>query len=474
MNRMKENIIMNAAKHMRDELVVGGVRQQQQEEDCIQVATDFFLSKMNVNVGEDEILEAERGRSVKTRIINGKSVEIPPVLFLKVSPHFARIATKYSWRLAGKKDPDGYGYYVHYNTPEGPRVIHTKYSPGVQNINEENLHLPPDKQRTYRFSFMKFFMDGKLVTPRVKPPCPKELLNRSTTLKAKMDSITFVQSEDCKEMGSVFRGFAAPLYSLDLVQPAYIKVRKQLKPTADSIFVAYRMVSPKGKIMQNSSDDGEFFGDLTIRDLLRDLRIVNVIVFVSRDYQGRHIGDARFRLVREAAKKALDQMQCDSEPKQQRPPCDRRVEGPPEPQHSLQPQEEPQSSVQLRQKYSGNYDSSAGGFHSDRYRNRQDSSQSSRGNYNNGYRPPRSSKWGNYRRGYDQRSNSHRYDETEVKQRHFASSRDDYRRDDYDDYNGSRRRNENTDWYNPRGQYNSPRRGGYNERYRAWEEHDID
>ena len=103
MNRMKENIILNASKHMRNELIVGGIREEPRE-DCIELARRFFYKKMHLDTTDDEIMEAHWGKSSKRRVFDGKSVDIPPVLFLKVSPHFGMLAIKYAWRLKNQQE----------------------------------------------------------------------------------------------------------------------------------------------------------------------------------------------------------------------------------------------------------------------------------------------------------------------------------------------------------------------------------
>ena len=45
MQRMKDNVLQNTAKHMRDELIIGGI-QQEPEENAFGVVKTFFRERM--------------------------------------------------------------------------------------------------------------------------------------------------------------------------------------------------------------------------------------------------------------------------------------------------------------------------------------------------------------------------------------------------------------------------------------------
>ena len=123
MIRLHDNVIQNAAKHMKDELIIGGIRQSQGE-NPIGAVKRFFRSKMGLNAGDSDVLEAERGKASTPKVINGRTVTIPPVMFVRLSLPFSRLVTKNTWKLARKKDDiDGYGYYIHVSSPEALRAV---------------------------------------------------------------------------------------------------------------------------------------------------------------------------------------------------------------------------------------------------------------------------------------------------------------------------------------------------------------
>ena len=70
---MRNNVIENAAKHMRDELIIGGIREYQ-DENTVESVKHFFRTKMKIFAHQDDILDAERGKSSPSRLINGRRV----------------------------------------------------------------------------------------------------------------------------------------------------------------------------------------------------------------------------------------------------------------------------------------------------------------------------------------------------------------------------------------------------------------
>ena len=66
-----------------------------------------------------------------------------------------------------------------------------------------------------------------------------------------------------------------------------------------------------------------FSVDLQIRDVLKEKHAVNIVVFVTREYKGIHIGKVRFWLVCEAVEEVLTRIDCQIQPLPQRPPRSR-------------------------------------------------------------------------------------------------------------------------------------------------------
>ena len=55
--------------------------------------------------------------------------------------------------------------------------------------------------------------------------------------------------------------------------------------------------------------DGEHYGDQEILCLLKMANVVNLAVFVAHEYGGVQLGNARFKIIKEVATKAIQQLE---------------------------------------------------------------------------------------------------------------------------------------------------------------------
>ena len=166
---------------------------------------------------------------------------------------------------------------------------------------------------------MHFFIDKQSIDSAYLPPSPQDIINISMEMQQKVDAVQFAVSDPCSEQGSTFTAYGAKIQSSDMVTPAYIKMRRYVAPDADNIFMAYRTLHLNGKIQQGLADDGEFYGDLQIRDILKDKKLINIVVFVARRYKGVHIGKVRFQLIEQVVLDVLPKLNADTQPAAQRP-----------------------------------------------------------------------------------------------------------------------------------------------------------
>ena len=82
----------------------------------------------------------------------------------------------------------------------------------------------------------------------------------------------------------------------------------QLKKFADHVMVVYRL-KEGDNIREGCSSDKEHFGDLEILKILKTANLLDIAVFVAREYGGVHLGNAHFKIIHEVATKAIQEMQ---------------------------------------------------------------------------------------------------------------------------------------------------------------------
>ena len=124
---MKKQIITNTAKHLVNEIVIGGIRMDDSD-DRVEVSKKFLMNKMNIMFAADDLIEVSRSTNVTEKKINNRMVTIPPVMFIKVTDKLRKLILGNCWRLANLKDDiDGFGYYVKQSMPEPYRAVRAKY-----------------------------------------------------------------------------------------------------------------------------------------------------------------------------------------------------------------------------------------------------------------------------------------------------------------------------------------------------------
>ena len=100
-------------------------------------------------------------------------------------------------------------------------------------------------------------------------------------------------------MGSQFYVYALRARTLSTVDMAYICLQAK-HPLAWHIMIAYNVTGEKG-----SCDDGEYFGDLTIKKVLDDSGLTDVALFVVRIAGDQQIGGQRFEVIRTLAEELV-------------------------------------------------------------------------------------------------------------------------------------------------------------------------
>ncbi|KAI9345093.1 ribosomal protein S5 domain 2-type protein [Pilaira anomala] len=86
---------------------------------------------------------------------------------------------------------------------------------------------------------------------------------------------------------------------------AHLLQNKKIAKAAHNI-LAYRIVMPDEKILQDNDDDGETAAGGRLSHLMQILEVENVVVVVSRWFGGIHLGPDRFKNINNVARNALE------------------------------------------------------------------------------------------------------------------------------------------------------------------------
>ena len=123
---------------------------------------------------------------------------------------------------------------------------------------------------------------------------------------AKVSEIHVSHGEVQRKGGCKFTGYSAEVRNLSDVQAAYIKVCR-LNPSALHISCAFRIPGTDTAHLQSYEDDGEHGCGRTIFSILLEADIYYRAIYVVRYYGNKHLGAARFNMIKSAVKSSIAQ-----------------------------------------------------------------------------------------------------------------------------------------------------------------------
>ena len=229
---MQRQIHINQAKISSNDLIIGGIRVEEVEEEEVEdvkaATVKFLQNKMGLKVNPQELLEVSRGKFTTERVIRKKKVIIPPVMFVHTTESVRKLILRNTWKLKKLKDDiDFYGFYVKQSIPEEWHALHAKHQAEFDEVKERNLALADgeEKEQCY-FSQDKFYKHGEVIQERIKPPTPWELINMSATIRQKVNDIPIICKQLVSEKYSTFRSYAVNVTTEEEVWLAYMQIKK--------------------------------------------------------------------------------------------------------------------------------------------------------------------------------------------------------------------------------------------------------
>ncbi|CAO3690121.1 unnamed protein product [Rhizopus microsporus] len=115
-------------------------------------------------------------------------------------------------------------------------------------------------------------------------------------------------SEPLVDRKSVFVAHVAKvdnIHQVKLVISCLLENKKIAKATHN--ILAYRIIMPDGKVLQDNDDDGETAAGGRLLHLMQILQVENAVVIVTRWYGGVPLGPDRFKDINNIARTALEQ-----------------------------------------------------------------------------------------------------------------------------------------------------------------------
>ena len=288
---VQKQVHFNTSKHHQNDIVVGGIYEYNRQDPC-KASIKFFREKMKLTVAEHDIIQAYRTGEPRRYMKNGREIQCPCQMIVHCSPHLRTQVLQNKKVLGGQVDPKGnFTYFVAQYLPEAFKAAQEKYKPDIQEAIKENTKKPPAARVNVKVVGTELSINDSIVQDEISPPDIHQVVHVLTTEDEKISSFDFFESPTHCERSSKFKGFAVWLTKLPSIELAYVKARQQV-PNADHIMVAYNIPGHSG-----SCDDGESFGDLQITKMLKQKKIENVAIYITRVKGDENIGPKRFQII---------------------------------------------------------------------------------------------------------------------------------------------------------------------------------
>ena len=328
---LDHKMLMNAAKLMKNNIIVGGVRTSPNHPPK-EAFMAFLHNLMHINPQDHDVWEVEVLGEGYTKWVQDKEIQFPPPLRARCSEFLASSIMNNASKLIGKRNQEGIKYYVKRSKPVQHRAVREKNSHLVKQYREENDKAEKDEDKTeYYFSGTRFFVNKKVVEEPITPPTPKDMLNLSDTVLQAMETVQFTSSTQKELQLSKLQAFATKVHSTDDIDLAYMQMHN-IHRFADYILLGYRF-HDEGTIKQGCTSNRQHNGEHEILKSMQKYRAINTAVFLIWEYGGIPLGGTRFKNIRSLTTQALRELQPvtldppATPPKEQREPRGRGAGG---------------------------------------------------------------------------------------------------------------------------------------------------
>ena len=292
---LKEKVTALSALHMKDNIIINGLCNDENAEDPVESVQVFLEEVMCLEVAQQHIFTARRMGSG----VPGKP-DIPRPMLVHVHPTLRELIFSNLQNLKGKLNDRQKPYCISKQLPEQwieeKRQLNSSFQKAKKiNENKKDGEQKDEIQIKGRTLYINKVPQKKTF---LLAPKPADLfVDRNE--QDKLDKIKFTVSVDVEDSGSTFKSYATKLQSITEVKRAYIRV-KQIHPSATHIVAAYNMKGGNG-----FQDDREYGEGHRLLDIISRNTYQNTAVFIVRYHEGPNLGPRRHQLYERVTTEAL-------------------------------------------------------------------------------------------------------------------------------------------------------------------------
>ncbi len=122
------------------------------------------------------------------------------------------------------------------------------------------------------------------------------------------EAVTFTHTETVMEKGSSFIARAVKTGSINDVRAMYESLlTNPINLSATHNIAGYRLQPPNSTTVTDGFNDDDDFGmGRVVRDEMQKQGDMNMVIFITRQYGGIHLGNRRFEIIKDLVKKVLE------------------------------------------------------------------------------------------------------------------------------------------------------------------------
>ena len=197
------------------------------------------------------------------------------------------------------------------NLKQSPYAISEHYPANVRERRSAQIPLLIEKRneakKSHTNTSVKLVADKLMINSNLNKEA-FEMNPLDTTLPAS-EPISFenlTHSSPVTIKGSIFQGHLYPIHTEGEAIQAIraISQDKDLVKSNHTMY-AYNFIDPDGATRSGYCDDGEWASGNLLDGILREKKLSNVVIIVTRKFGGVHLGKRRFELIRQVANETI-------------------------------------------------------------------------------------------------------------------------------------------------------------------------
>lgn len=288
-NTLTKKINDAQQREMYPNLVISGIAEKTNE-NPLQVYNTFIQNQLEIQ----ELIPAHRAYRI------GSGVARPLIVELRDPSNAKPKIYKNAGKLKNKRNETGGRFFISDHLPENynedRRRLNDLISENKKKDTAEQLKMSAKKGR--------LLIDDQPYQKAIHSPSVKEVMKPDAAMRELADEIDMVKGKDKTTDGSTFVSYVAAVQDHKDIQAAYCKVRTKFAD-ATHVVCAYRLAGSNFPSLQDYNDDGEYGAGRIILNVLKEEKLMNVVLFMIRYHGGRNLGPARFDIFKGMARSAI-------------------------------------------------------------------------------------------------------------------------------------------------------------------------